>query len=103
MMEDMEMDLEAPAEEGGAPDLTKIADMVRMLSDQLEQLKSMLPSDAGEETAELVDEGNAEGAEDAEAEGPGPVGSGEDDEGDDQDPKEVAKMRAAALLSRSIK
>lgn len=98
------MELELEASEGGAPDLRKIADMVRMLADQLSQLQALLPADAGEESAEAVDEGNAEGVQDAEAEGPGPLGAGADDEDQSEnDPKEAAKMRAAALISRSMK
>lgn len=92
---DKELDIELMPSESGPPDLKKIAAMLAGLQDQISQLQDMLPTADGDPAAEMD-------AQDDEAEvGPGPLGSGAD-EGDD-DPKALAKMRAAAMLSRQMK
>lgn len=87
------MAVEMAAGSGGL-DLTKVADMVRMIADQLSQLQAMLPVDAGEEMASEVDEGAAEGEMEA---------SAEEEVASAEDGKAAAKSRAASLIARSMK
>ncbi len=92
----MEESLELEADPT-AMDPKKVADMLRMMAEQIAQLQQMFPADAGAEVADEVDEGTAEGeAEEAAepaSEETAPVAG---------DEKAASKSRAAMLLARTL-